>query len=320
MPNNMKNHEVLLVGAGPMAMAYAKVLDALEIDYMVIGRGLESARIFENTHNKKVLTGGLDSYLSKSRVDKSVQAIVAVDVESLQPTLLSLHRSGVNKILIEKPAALSIDELMLNRQEILTHSDSIFVAYNRRFYSSVLEVEELIKDDGGLQSMQFEFTEWTHKIDPSKKRPDVLANWFFANSTHVVNLAFFLGGKPELMASFSKPGNLKWHEKTNFSGAGITDKGVVFSYLSNWESAGRWSIELLTAKRRLFLKPLEGIGFQLRGTIPVVEHIFDDSLDRNYKPGLYKQVLAFLEGDSRRLVSIAEHIQDSENIYKKILS
>ena len=177
----------------------------------------------------------------------------------------------------------------------------------------------MIEEDGGLQTMHFEFTEWAHKIEPLTKALGVKENWFFANSTHVVNLAFFVGGLPENWNAYSKKGTLAWHAKSSFAGAGITEKGVLFSYISNWESAGRWGIEFMTKQRRIYLKPLEKIGVQQKGSMVITEHIFDDSIDLNFKAGLFKQTIAFLENDNSKLISINEHLKMSSDVFSKFL-
>ena len=63
---------------------------------------------------------------------------------------------------------------------------------------------------------------------------------FYTKMKHLFDIPFrlLIVGKSQLS------------DKTNFVGAGETEKGVLFSYISNWESAGRWGIELLTKKRR----------------------------------------------------------------------
>jgi predicted dehydrogenase len=302
-----------------MAMDYVKVLNALSKNFTVIGRGEASAKIFEEKTGIQTMTGGIDNYLITNETNSLTCAIVATGTEALMPTLLKLRRAGLNKILIEKPAALSIEELLEHEESLKDVGNSIFVAYNRRFYASVVEAKRLIKIDGGLQSMYFEFTEWAHKIEPLRKAEGVKENWFFANSTHVVDLAFYIAGAPINWNCFSKSGELNWHKKTNFVGAGFTDKEVLFSYLSNWESAGRWAIELLTNKRRIYLKPLEGIAIQSKGTIALEQHSFDDQIDKDFKPGLYRQVEAFCNHDLKELCSLAEHIDNAKSIYLKIL-
>lgn len=315
----MKN-TVLIVGTGPMALDYAKVLQFQHVPYSVVGRGEESAEKFRIETGIKPFVGGLQKYLEETVLSDKSNVIIATGTEALMDSLLLVLKTGAESVLIEKPAAISIEELIKNEKELMPYSHKVFVAYNRRFYASVVEAQRIIEEDGGLQTMHFEFTEWAHKIEPLIKAYGVKENWFFANSTHVVDLAFYLGGKPVQWQAYSKAGALKWHSKTNFTGAGITEKNVLFSYLSNWESAGRWAIELLTEKRRIYLKPMEGLSIQDKGTIAVIEHKFDDSLDVKFKPGLYRQVEAFLSNESNfRLCNLFEQIVSSKNIYTKIL-
>lgn len=311
---------ILIVGTGPMAIDYAKVLAAQNVSFQVVGRGEESAAKFEAVTGVKPFIGGLQKYLEEVTLDKNTYAIIATGTEALMSSLLMMINAGVYKVLIEKPAALSIEELIENEDSVKSFSDAIYVAYNRRFYASVAEAEKMIEEDGGLKTMHFEFTEWAHKIEPLPKAPGVKENWFFANSTHVVDLAFYLAGKPDQWQAYSKEGNLNWHAKTNFTGAGITEKGVLFSYLSNWESAGRWAVELLTDKRRIYLKPMESISVQEKGSVAVVEYKFDDTIDVEFKPGLKKQLDAYLNDDTEKLLSIKDHLNFTKDIYQKIIS
>ena len=311
--------KILLIGTGPMAVDYSKVLQAMSMEFNVIGRGATSADLFNATTGITPITGGVDSYLSNNKIDNNTTAIIATGTETLMSIMLQLLKAGIKKILIEKPAAISVKELLENENDLKPFEDSVFVAYNRRFYTSVIEAEKLILEDGGLMSMFFEFTEWAHLIEPLPKADGVKENWFFANSTHVVDLAFYLAGNPINWKSFSKSGKLNWHDKTNFVGAGETEKGVLFSYISNWESAGRWGVELLTKNRRIYLKPMENLHVQQKGSIQIVEHQVDLSLDQDFKPGLYKQVEAFIKGENYRFPTIKDHIHNSKKVYSLIL-
>lgn len=303
-----------------MAVDYTKVLIAQGENFTVIGRGEPSALKFKELTGIEPITGGVNSYIDKNKIPQNSYFIIAVGTQDLMKTLLTVLKAGAHKVLIEKPAAISIEELLANEENLKPYFDKVFIAYNRRFFASVIEAQNLIEEDGGLQSIHFEFTEWAHRIEPLEKALGVKENWFFANSTHVVDLAFYLAGTPVDWKAYSKPGELTWHKKTNFTGAGITDKGVLFSYLSNWESAGRWGIELLTNKRRIYLKPLEKVAIQKKGTISLEEHDFDDSLDLEYKPGLYKQIEAFTEENNFSLINIYDHIYIAKNVYSKIIS
>lgn len=319
MSNNLDSNHVILIGSGPMAVAYAEVLMEKGVNFSVIGRGASSANEFYRNTGIKPYEGGVEKYLLDKSISTDSMVIIATGLESLMISLKVLLNAGIKRILVEKPAAVSIEELLANQKELIKFSDKIFVAYNRRFYSSVIEAKKIIDHDGGLLSMHFEFTEWAHRIEALGKSEQVKKNWFFANSTHVVDLAFYLAGKPVTLQSFSQNRNLKWNSNSIFCGAGVTSDNVLFSYLSNWESAGRWGIELLTHKRRIYLKPLEGIGIQLKDSIAINEHTFDNFLDLKFKPGIYKQIEAFINGEDKKLLNLQEHVVNTIEIYQKIL-
>jgi len=318
MPDNLTNtSSILLIGAGPMAQAYAKVLTALNVEFDVIGRSTLSAEKFALETGKQVFAGGLDDFLrtTSARYEK---AIVATGTEELKNATIKLIDHGCFQLLVEKPGAVSIEEA----NELFEYSKTkpgckIFIAYNRRFYASVQKLIELTKEDGGVSSFNFEFTEWAHKIAPLVKAEHVKENWFFANSTHVVDLAFFLGGKPRNIATFTA-GKLEWHPVAIFSGAGITTNGSLFSYQANWTAPGRWAVEILTPKRRFYLKPLEKLMVQQLGSVEVTEMAIDDSIDIDFKPGLHKQTVAFFSSNQSGLVSLAEHM-DNCVVYQKML-
>jgi predicted dehydrogenase len=315
------NTSVLLVGAGKMAIAYTKVLQALNLRMTVVGRCENTALAFQQVTGVPAASGGLEQWLLTHKSQIPTAAIVAVSINQLKSVTAALIEAGVKRILVEKPAGVDGIELQYLSDLATKSGADVRVAYNRRFLASVLAARQACQEDGGLLSMHFEFTEWTSRIGQGSHPDEVLANWFLANSTHVVDLAMFLGGTPVQISSFVARG-LDWHPQASvFSGAGITDSGTLFSYHANWESAGRWGIELRTRKRRLLLCPLEELQEQIRDTIVVTGVDIDDRLDREFKPGFYRQAQAFLQGqDIASLPTIQEHAQRNEKIYQQIVS
>lgn len=313
--------EVALIGTGNMAVDYLNVIKDLDINLTVIGRGIESCKTFYEKTGYGCVSGGLEHFVEKNSEKNwsNVYIIIAVGTESLMECLLLCGKLNPKSILIEKPGAISVEELINNEIGFREYSHKVFIAYNRRFYSSVMYLEKLLRKDGGLVSVNFEFTEWVDTITPLKKAVGVKENWLFANSTHVIDLAFYLCGFPAKICSFvSKSSDISWHKNSTFSGAGITKNNIPFSYYANWESAGRWGIEICTNQNKYYLRPLEKIFVQKRGSIGLEEVIFNDDLDKKYKPGLFLQTKAFLDNDVNRLISIKEQVVNSLKIYKII--
>ena len=299
---------ILLVGAGPMAREYAKVLNALKKGYTVIGRGEASAHAFYEATGKTVVTGGLDAYLSRPHVAHDF-AIVSVGVEVLAQTTVSLIEDGVKAVLVEKPAGVDLAQIEQLCQQAKASQAKVYVAYNRRFYSSVFKAQEIISQDGGVSSFNFELTEWGHVIANIDKAEGVKENWFLANTSHVPDLAFFLGGYPQQISSFCSD-NMSWHTRSaNFAGAGRSENGALFCYNGNWNSPGRWSVEVLTKKHRLILRPMEQLQIQQIDSVVLTPVEIDEQLDKAFKPGLYLQVEAFLTNDTSRLCDIEQQLK-----------
>lgn len=311
------NQRVLVVGAGNMAKEYCKVLDALRYEPLVIGRGKESAAKLENEMRVNVLRGGIEKNIGEIH-NIPEYAVVACSVEELAHSTRVLLENDVKNILVEKPAALYRRDL--EEIEALTREKkaNVYVAYNRRFYASTEEAQRIIAKDGGVLSFSFEFTEWGHDIKKTSHSNEVKENWFLANSSHVVDLAFYLGGFPREMSCYIA-GSLDWHKRAGiYAGAGVSEQGALFSYQANWGAPGRWAVEVLTAHHRLYFKPMEKLQIQEMGTVAVNFAELDDRLDITYKPGIYKQMESFLNGkpDGKKL-SISEQMAHM-TFYEKI--
>lgn len=306
---------ILLVGAGPMAVQYAKVLQGMEKPFVVVGRSQQSADAFNTQVGVQPLTGGVENFFPS--VQPITHAIVAVSVEQLEYSSTYLLNKGVKHLLVEKPGAMTLEAI--ERIQVLAQSlgASIYIAYNRRFLSSVIKARELIEEDGGVTSFNFEITEWSDTIQKIPKAEGVKENWFFANTSHVTDLAFYLGGKPRQMATFTA-GDLPWHSRAaRFAGAGETTDGALFSYSGDWEAPGRWAVEILTRSRRFIFKPLEKLQAQRINTVTVETVEVDSRLDVDYKPGLYLQVEHFLTLEKTGLCTLEEHLENSK-LYARI--
>lgn len=303
--------KIILVGAGFMAMEYAKVLSAMPYDFAIVGRGEESAKKCEEKIGLAVYRGGVEKYLNE--IDECPQmAIVAVHSTSLRNVAEYLMIHGIKKILLEKPGGIDYREISALSDVANKTKTELYVAYNRRFYASVERAQEIIKEDGGVSSFNFEFTEWSHVIESLPRQKEELENLFMSNSSHVVDLAFFLGGEPREMSSYVC-GKMPWYSKASaFAGAGISKNGAIFSYKANWKSAGRWSVEILTEKRKLLFEPLEQLKIQNRGEIKIEQVKIDDKIDLDFKAGLFKQVEAFISGDTKKMIDIHEQKKHAE--------
>jgi predicted dehydrogenase len=297
-----------LLGAGYMANEYIRVLEKLDVETIVIGRGASRINLIKEKYNIRAYSGGLSNIKLKNEIIPDY-AIVAVSTEELSITLSQLINLGVKNILLEKPGALCIEELSNLSDLANINNINVYIAYNRRFYTSIKYLKEKILEDGGISSINFEFTEWVDQIDVKKYPKIVLERFLICNSTHVIDTVFHLAGRPkELNVKVSNQNDIIWHPTGSlFMGFGKTEKNIDFSYSSNWSSAGRWSIEVLTKFNRFYLKPLEQLYIQKKGSVNLDLFDAEINIDIDYKPGLYEMVNSFFAGDESILCSIEEH-------------
>ena len=310
----MNDSKIWLIGSGQMAIEYFKVLKKLNINFRVLGRGILTAKKFKKITNCEVELGGIKANIKKFGTPK--YAIVTVDADQLKNVAKDLISAGTRNILLEKPGALNIEELKKLIKISKRKQNKILIAYNRRFYSSIIKAKKIINKDGGLKSIFFDFTEYSKKIKNLRISKIVKNKWVISNSSHVIDLAFYLGGKPKFW-NYYHDGKIDWHPSSSrFCGAGISNKEVIFSYLSDWQSPGRWGIELFTYKRKLILRPME----KLQETKKEFSHIkninFSNNLDIEFKPGLFLQTNAFLNEDFTELCTIQDQLENFKFYYK----
>tara|TARA_R110001583_G_scaffold2257_12_gene16691 strand:+ start:783 stop:1700 length:918 start_codon:yes stop_codon:yes gene_type:complete len=297
--------KVWIVGPGKMGREYYKILSNFDVEIEVIGRSEK------NDWPTKVYPSGLDSFIEKSGYIPDY-AIVSVNEHNLYRNVLSLIDHGVKNILVEKPAALNIKNI--EKLCGLAEGVGLYVGYNRRFYQSVQKCKQIIDQSSGPVNVVFEFTEWTHKINFDHYTKEELSHFFLCNSSHVADTVFYLAGRPRTMHA-NTAGSIDWHPSAAvFSGGGITEKDILFNYYANWLSSGRWGIEINTTDGKFILKPLEKLFFQEKGSLDQVE-IELDSIDTEYKCGLFKQVESFL-GNGEGLCTIEEHYKNCKFYYE----
>jgi predicted dehydrogenase len=283
-----------LIGTGSMARAYLAVLQHLQQPIQVIGRSTDSCSAFSKATGTKVQSGGIAHWL-KTKPPMPSAVIVAVNITELFIVCQQLLQAGVKKILLEKPGALyqfQLDEL---EQLSVVKGATVVIAYNRRFFAAVQAAKHAVEQDGGLLSCNFELTEWADSVRILPISPEVKQRWVVANTAHVIDTVFYLTGEPTQLEC-QTAGELDWHPSmAMLAGCGVTNLGVLLSYHGNWNSAGRWSIELNTANRKLILRPMEQLSEQLLGSM--TQHVLPIGLqhDSEFKPGLLQQVNAFLQ-------------------------
>lgn len=310
---------ICLVGTGYMAVEYAKALTKLNRMFFVVGNTESSCEKFRKQFDKiRVLSGGLE----KCELLKIVTSIIiATPINLLENHVNIAIENNIKNILVEKPAGLNLNKLKEISKLAKEKNINIVVAYNRRFYASVIKAKEMIEQDGGVKYFRFDFSELVNRIDFSKFKGDVLSKWIISMSSHVIDTAFYLaGGVPDTMTSMHNDNNnIEWHRNSMFIGNGVTTNGVPFNYCSNFIGLGRWGLEITTSKHILIFKPFETLQVINLHQINPETVILDTSNEIDIKNGILLQTKCFLENNiSKDLLTLEEQCFNIENIYNKI--
>lgn len=303
---------ILLIGAGNIANEYAKALTAIgHHDIGVLSRRLESAQDLATRHGLHAAYGGGEAALP-ALLDQYDAFIVGTPIDTLQPYAELLAAAGKNHVLIEKPSFLYSSDLesFLSRYP----SWNATVALNRLHYPSVQKLREHLATET-ITSAEFSFTEWVHRIDTSLFSPLVLERWGLSNCIHVIATAFELIGLPAtLHAAQHGAGDTPWHPHGSvFSGSGVSVNAVPFTYLSDWSSAGRWSITIRTRRGSYQLCPMEGLEFTPKGS--VTKETLLPSWNSDIKCGFEPMLQSWLKGEGASLQQLLPHMRTIEQIF-----
>jgi len=305
---------VLIIGAGYMAQNYINYFIKKKFSITVVGNKKNNIDFYKTKKNKiKIIYGGLENFKIKKKSFR--YAIVAVNEKNILKVTKILIKKNIKNILLEKPGAKNLRELNQINKLSMSKKCKVYIAYNRRFYENIKIIKKIALSDGGILSANFSFTEWIDKIKKLNFEKYLTQKWFFYNSLHLIDLVFFLIGNPKKLFTHSSHVD-KHFNKTSFVGSGITIKKILFSYHSNWSSAGRWEINLYTKKRRIILSPLEEIKIQNKNTINVNNIQFKKKFDNVFKPGISLMINSFLK-DKKDLPILKTYIKNFR-LYKKI--
>ncbi len=289
----------LVIGVGKMGLAHLRVLAALKPAAFAGWAPSERHRISVEDVGAEFLIGNLEQALDAF---SPTHVIIASPVETLAPIALKVLFAGVRYILIEKPAVLTSAEGLQLMAEADSRHAEVFVGYNRRFYSSFRTALAMMQaQEEHIESVSFEFNEVTASTGPLNHVQAVRERWLIANSLHVIDSALSPLGKLDFKQSnFFRSGALSWHPSGQiFVGSGKSELGVPYTYHANWGAPGRWGVEWMTPSTRYVFRPMEKLSIIRKTRFELEAVDIDDKIDIIFKPGVYHQNKAFLEGNSK---------------------
>lgn len=286
----MKGIKIGVIGAGWMAEQHLLVLSETS-GAKVVGitsRTLSRAQALAQKFNISCCAAGIDEMISEAQPDA---LLLLVSEESMLDVCAQLLKDHCLPLFIEKPAGLVPEETKALADLACANRVSTMVGYNRRYYSIFHKGIEIIRQHGRLRGVVVEGHERMWRMRKVKKFTDkMLQNWIYVNGTHTIDLLRFFGGEPRNISAIV-------HSRIEKKGDQIAaimefDSGAIGNYSAYWYSPGEWRVVLFGDGVTVEFKPLES-GRWIDEDFKVTE-IIADEVDVKFKPGLYRQMEAFV--------------------------
>lgn len=286
----MKPIKIAIVGAGNMASEHAKAFSSLP-DVTLVGitsRTISRAEELASKYPGMQVFNTIEEMYLETKAD-----LVVVTVREMSMADVAIECFKFSwAILLEKPAGYCLKNARKILDASKVRNSKVWVALNRRSYSSTLKALNELKDVDGPRFIQIlDQQNQVAAREIYKEPPEVVENYMFANSIHLIDyLRVFGRGKitnviPVCKWTPQAPGMVV--TKVEF------DSGDIGVYEGVWNGPGPWGVTVITPSKRLEMRPLEAVSLQLFGERKVMQ-LDLNSDDHSYKPGLRQQAIDVL--------------------------
>lgn len=300
------------VGAGRMAREHARAFrDVTDVKLAgIASRTIERAQDVARESSIAKVHGSISELISAAKPDILVVAVP-------EPSTVAVMRECIGKastILVEKPVGVDLEDCRAVFDLAQNAGAPVFVGLNRRSYGATRTALELLSTDDGPRFIEVHDQEDTAAARAAGRPDQVIRNWMFANSIHMIDFFRVFGRGDVVKINIIEPwqGRTPAHvvaHVTLLSG----DTGL---YHAVWNMPGPWSCSVTTAARRVELRPVEKLQIQLAGS-RVMSDVPADPWDSAFKPGFRHQaeeVVTFVRSGAvpRHVPSIGEALATTE--------
>jgi predicted dehydrogenase len=280
----MLSCKVAIVGAGNMAGQHIRAFSDID--------GVDVCGIQSRTREKAEALAArwkiryvVDSVRELYDVCRPDLVVVAVSVEHVAKVVAECCLYGWT-VLAEKPVGVNLAASLLVLETAEAHAAKVFVALNRRFYSSTARV---VAELGDLQSRRM--VEVLDQQSPGQwtargGNPHTASWLMFSNSIHLIDcLRVFCRGDVTEIVPF-----LPWNDSVPMVvGACVRfSSGDTGLYHAVWDAPGPWAVFVTTREKRWELRPLEKAFVQEKDS-RILQPLQLDPVDELFKPGLRRQ-------------------------------
>lgn len=209
-------------------------------------------------------------------------------------------------LLIEKPVGHTLLEARQIEQLAVATGARAYVALNRRFYGSTLQLQQALQGIDQPRLVTILDQEDAAGALAAGQPPEVVRHWMYANSIHLIDYFSQLCRGDHCGTQVLTPWNPAAPgpviAQLQFS------SGDIGLYQAVWNAPGPWSVAVCTPPLRAELRPIEQLSLQRAGSRQA-EPQPPDPLDQQFKPGLLRQAQAAIQaarGQATTLPSLAE--------------
>jgi predicted dehydrogenase len=285
----LKKIKLGIVGAGYMALEHIKAFSDIEgIEIVAItSRSSERAKELAKAYGIGSVCLSISDMYHRHEPNGLIVAVSEIETYGVLINAAQYSWS----ILVEKPAGLNFTEAKKLYENVKFKQDSIFVAFNRRHYSSTREVLKQLNQGHGSRIIVVNDQEDSEFELANQRHRDVVENWMYANSIHLIDyFSLFCRGELKNLKNivpWKGLGTEFVHCELEYSSG---DKGV---YLAYWNRPHPWSVSISTKENWWEIRPIESAArISRESRVPV--HIAKSKWDSDFKPGLRLQAEEFI--------------------------
>ena len=301
-----------VIGAGNISKFHIEAFSSLGAEIAAIAATPKSLNA-EHIATKYGIPIVLEKWQDITNERLNIDGIIVCTPPSVTPKILSQISHSGKPILVEKP--ISYDPEFLKELKHAT-SSPVYVAYNRRFYESVIEIKNLVNPNEVFFNATIIEASYMNSL---KALEEIICG----NSVHILDLCLHIFGKLKIVDLQVLNNNLGITAKFNsISGKYVGTLQILFGIPKNS------SIEIFGDNFRCNLTPIESL--ELFDSFKILEPTDNESIRRyipvwskttpsfissssEFKPGFLSQAKAFIQvcsgEESPLLCNLDEAIQ-----------
>jgi predicted dehydrogenase len=303
-----------IVGAGKIAREHAKAFLDIE-NTELLGVTSRSKKPLEAFATDFKVTNKCDNIGQLYRTTQAELVIITVNVDQISNVLLECALYPWT-ILVEKPLGINLTESNYLDKVLGDAANRIYVALNRRHYSTFQELDRIINLNSGQRMIRVTDQEDQFAARSAGFDTQIIEHWMFANSIHLIDILRQFGRGKVINIEQSS----KWKSMTIMKhSVHVTfDSGDLGIYECQWNEVGPWSVSITKENSTWLMKPLEKLT-EISETGESIDITPKSDWDTKFKPGFRLQaemMIAKIKGQESKIVSFKDALSTMQLVHE----